>query len=305
MPTTRPIPAELMVAFPGLQPRETVRLHPTPGSAPLDASKMGGEILWPEDERWPVCGEHMSVLVPVLQIRKDDVPELGFPADTDLYQLLWCPTFHREHTGPLSRTFWRRCRGILSVGPTPAPPGRFTSDLGEVDPWYLPQPCRLNPERVTELPSAFDLDPMLVEEIDEWLLGHLDQWFAEGRVAEPTTELVERFEGHPPPLYSWHFSVAPGTKIGGYVNWVQFSNWPRCERNHRMDHLLSVMNYESDPGDWLRWLPEEYEGESLAGASLMAVVVPSGMMDDDAVVSAHFVCRVCPEWPEAVDFQGT
>ncbi len=169
----------------------------------------------------------------------------------------------------------------------------------------MPQPCRLNPERVTELPSAFDLDPSLVEEIDEWLLDQLDQWFAEGRIDEPTTELVEPFEGHPPPLYNWHFSVAPGTKVGGYVNWVQFSNWPRCERNHRMEHLLSVMNYESDPGDWLRWLPEEGRQSLVSGASLMALVVPSGMLDDRANVSAHFVCRECPGWPEVIDFQGT
>ena len=72
-----------------------------------------------------------------------------------------------------------------------------------------------------------------------------------------------------------------------------------------MEHLLTVMNYESDPGDWFRWLPEESRQSLAAGASLMALVVPSGMMDDDAVVSSHFVCRQCPGRPEVVDFQGT
>lgn len=72
-----------------------------------------------------------------------------------------------------------------------------------------------------------------------------------------------------------------------------------------MEHLLSVMNYESDPGDWLRWLPEEGRQSLASGASLMALVVPSGMMDDRANASAHFVCRKCPGWPEVIDFQGT
>ena len=273
----------------------------------MAASKLGGEILWPADEQWPVCNEHQSPLVPVVQIREDDVPELGFVGESDVFQLLWCPTFHSDDgSGPRSQTFWRASQDVVSIAPTPVHPGRLETYLGEVDAWYLPQACRIDPERVTELPPASELDPMLVEEMDEWLLGRLEGWWANGIVDEPTAELVERFEGHPPSLYGWHFSVAPGTKVGGYVNWLQYPSRPACERGHRMEHLLSVMNYESDPGDWLRWLPTEYPRELLAnGPSWAALVVPTKMADDRAVVSAHFICRVCPDQPQRADFQST
>lgn len=267
---------------------------------------MGGEILWPADEQWPSCDEHQLPLVPVVQIRKDDVPELGFVGKSDLFQLLWCPTFHSDSPGPRTQTFWRTSGDVVSIAPTPVHPGTFESSVGEVDAWYLPQACRVDPERVTELPPASELDPELVEEIDEWLLGHLERWWAEGIVDEPTAELVERFEGHPPSLYGGHFSVAPGTKVGGYVNWLQYPSRPACKRGHHMEHLLSVMNYESDPGDWLRWLPTGYPRELLVnGASWVALVIPTRMADDRAAVSAHFVCRECPEQPERVDFQST
>ena len=307
VPTTRPLPEQLLAAFPSLEPRTTVRLHPTPGIVPVSASKMGGFILWPADERWPSCDEHQCPLVPVVQIRKEDVPELGFVGELDLFQLLWCPTFHADDGfGPRSRAFWRTSRDVVSIAPTPVHPVRLETHLGEVDAWYLPQACRIEPERVMELPPASELDPSVVEEIDEWLLGRLDRWWAEGIVDQPTTELVERFEGHPPSLYAWHFSVAPGTKVGGYVNWVQHPSPPACEEGHRMEHLLSVMNYESDPGDWFRWLPTEYPRELFAdGASWAALVVPTKMADDRNVVSAHFICRECPEQPQRVDFQST
>lgn len=294
MPSTRPLPAELLAEFPQLEPRTTVRLHPTAGVAPVDASKMGGEILWPVNEQWPRCDEHHCVFVPVLQITEEDVPELGFVGGADVFQLLWCPTFHGSDGGPASRTFWRARSTVGAVAPTPAHPGRVETYLGEVDAWYIPRPCRLAPERTIELPSAFDLDPGLVAEIDEWLLGHLDQWFQEGRILAPTSELVERFEGRPPSLYAGHFSVAPGTKVGGYVNWFQYPRAPRCPRGHPMEHLLSVMNYESDPGDWMRWFPEG-----------LTVPVPSGMEDARAVVSVRLICRSCPERPEVVEFDST
>jgi hypothetical protein len=307
VPTTRRLAEEFLAAFPALEPCTTVRLHPTPGIVPVTASKVGGEILWPADEDWPLCDEHQCPLVPVVQIRREDVPELGFVGETDLFQLLWCPTFHLDHGwGPRSQTYWRTSGDVVSIAPTPLHRGRLETYLGEVEAWYLPQACCVDPERVTELPHASELDPMLVEEMDEWLLGRLERWWAKGIADEPTAELVERFEGHPPSLYAWHFSVAPGTKVGGYVNWLQHPNRPACDRGHRMEHLLSVMNYESDPGDWLRWLPTEYPRELLAnGASWAALVVPTKMDDARAVVSAHFICHECPERPQRVDFQST
>ena len=98
-----------------------VRLHPQQGEvADLGASKVGGQILWPENEPWPTCShaEHLDdqrpVLVPILQLKKEDVPELPFPPKKNLFQLLWCPN-RCEHDGlfnPLPRIFWRNSERV-------------------------------------------------------------------------------------------------------------------------------------------------------------------------------------------------
>ncbi|MFJ9795895.1 hypothetical protein [Streptomyces sp. NPDC101145] len=57
--TTPPRPLDVEVLFPELAAYRgtTTRLHPRPGSPQLSASSVGGPMLWPADEPWPVCGE--------------------------------------------------------------------------------------------------------------------------------------------------------------------------------------------------------------------------------------------------------
>ncbi|MEV7027305.1 hypothetical protein [Kitasatospora sp. NPDC093558] len=56
--TTPPRPADVAAAFPELRPlaRETVRLHPRRGEPTVHDSSVGGPLLWPAAEPWPVCG---------------------------------------------------------------------------------------------------------------------------------------------------------------------------------------------------------------------------------------------------------
>ncbi|MFE0699737.1 hypothetical protein [Streptomyces sp. NPDC058872] len=57
--TTPPRPLDVEVLFPELAAYRgtTTRLHPRPGSPRASASSVGGPMLWPVDEPWPVCGE--------------------------------------------------------------------------------------------------------------------------------------------------------------------------------------------------------------------------------------------------------
>jgi hypothetical protein len=72
--------------------RQTVLLHPYPADGlACDASKVGRELAWPAQQPWPICAEHGSAYVGVLQLRRTDIPELLWPSATDLFQLLWCP----------------------------------------------------------------------------------------------------------------------------------------------------------------------------------------------------------------------
>ncbi|MGW6274168.1 hypothetical protein [Streptomyces sp. NPDC055060] len=57
--TTPPRPLDVETLFPELAAYRgtTTRLHPRPGSPDVTASSVGGPMLWPADEPWPVCPE--------------------------------------------------------------------------------------------------------------------------------------------------------------------------------------------------------------------------------------------------------
>ncbi|MFI5758983.1 hypothetical protein [Streptomyces sp. NPDC051569] len=60
--TTPARPLDVEVLFPELAVYRgtTTRLHPRPGSPDVSASSVGGPMLWPANEPWPVCGEAHS-----------------------------------------------------------------------------------------------------------------------------------------------------------------------------------------------------------------------------------------------------
>ena len=57
--TTPPRPLDVEALFPELAAYRgtTTRLHPRPGNPDVSASSVGGPLLWPTDEPWPVCDE--------------------------------------------------------------------------------------------------------------------------------------------------------------------------------------------------------------------------------------------------------
>lgn len=70
--TTPPRPVDLAEEFAALRScaGTATRLHPRPGAPTAADSSIGGPLLWPSDEPWPVCaGEHRE---DVLR-RPDDV----------------------------------------------------------------------------------------------------------------------------------------------------------------------------------------------------------------------------------------
>ncbi|GIF04730.1 hypothetical protein [Actinoplanes siamensis] len=57
--TTPPRPLDITELFPGLREHSTTatRLHPRPGAPTVTDSSVGGPLLWPADEVWPVCDD--------------------------------------------------------------------------------------------------------------------------------------------------------------------------------------------------------------------------------------------------------
>jgi hypothetical protein len=283
--TTQPPSHSVADAIPELadRARTTVRLHPRQeAEPPPDMSKLGGGVRWPAGERWPRCDlAHQlwdslqteeppddRAYVPVLQLRRADVPELEFPPGTDVFQLLWCPS---DHAGPLYvpvvRVFWWDASDLVdTIVPSPTPTTAPSN--------YIPRPCGLHPERVDEYPGIGELPRPLQEKI--WAWGD-----AQGQS----------------PLYQYLLSTAPGTKVGGYPNWFQDPQPQTCAAGHPMDHLVTISDTEFDGGTWPRWLAVE-EADVWSGPTGQRLAVQGAAGIDLGMGSVYvFICRMCPDRP--------
>ncbi|MYV55595.1 hypothetical protein [Streptomyces sp. SID3212] len=166
-------------------------------------------------------------MVPVAQLYAGDVPGLPRPDGADLLQLLWCPFDHDEDHLPRTEVRWRTAADItdpLDAAPQP-------SVIGNAD--YLPDPCVLHPETVTEYPAPHELAKELAERVEAWEDAH--------DVA-----------------YQYDLSVAPGCKVGGHAPW-SFSDpfpmaCPACGSGVRP--LLTIDGSEWDGGSE-SWRPSE------------------------------------------------
>ncbi|ACZ90091.1 hypothetical protein Sros_7406 [Streptosporangium roseum DSM 43021] len=277
--TTPPAPVDVVALFPELagRSRTTVRLHPRRGAPAVTDSSMGGPLLWPAGESWPFCGssdhEDLSALqsiamVPILQIYARDVPELPFPPDTDVCQVLWCPFVHESDYRPVVHVVWRDSHlltDLLAEAPEPV-----ASEKG-----YRPRPCVLSPERVEEYPAVWEASKELYAKIDAW---------------ESSLDGPEEWS------YQYHLSVAPGTKVGGWVDWVQSPESVECDQDHEMEHLLTIASWEHDPGSAIRWVPLK-ERHLLSSDFDPERMGPAGIMIGDAGSTYLFICSQCPDRP--------
>ncbi|MGI5487897.1 DUF1963 domain-containing protein [Microtetraspora malaysiensis] len=276
--TTPPAPVNVAALFPELanQGKTTVRLHPRRGTPAVTDSSMGGPLLWPADEPWPYCeaSEHEDpsglwgrvAMVPVLQIYARDVPELPFPAGTDLCQVLWCPVTHEPDFAPVLDTVWRDSRPVtevLSEVPEPI----------ESEKEYLPSPCVLSPERVREFPSARVLPTKLHKKIRAWSTSpsNPEKW-----------------------SYQYHLSTAPGTKVGGWIDWIQDPIPMECDRGHEMQHLLTIASWEHDGASCKTWTPLE-EQHLLGAYQVPELLEPADIMTGGSTYL--FICLECPDRP--------
>lgn len=84
-------------------------------------------------------------LIPVAQLHREHVPDLPWPDDADLFQLLWCPMEHGGG-GPAPVVRWRRAADVTGWW-RGAPDPLAVASLR-----YVPWPCTLEPVRAVEYP---------------------------------------------------------------------------------------------------------------------------------------------------------
>ncbi|GFE70632.1 DUF1963 domain-containing protein [Chroococcus sp. FPU101] len=231
-------PIDLTAILPAYAPlaRKTVRLHPRSGVCGLDESKLGGMFLMPKDEPWPYDAESGFPLIPVLQLRIEDVPEIGFPEGKDLFQLFW--SFNEIL---VCKVFWRNRSEIIE--PLVKLPEDVLIEMEENAACY-PTPCILHPERVIEYPHIFDIADYYPK---------LDEALESSKALKKAIASIPDLDyDEPSDVYQDLLSTADGTKVGGYPNWVQDPEAPED-----MEYLLTIASCECDEATCLRWLPKE------------------------------------------------
>jgi hypothetical protein len=272
--------------------KPALRLFPRPDSMMnVRESKLGGTMLWPDGEEWPLCAKHQVPYVSVIQISKEDIPELGFRPGKDLFQMIWCPHSHEEcEYLPANRIYWRSTAdmsGPFAEVPEPRLNEMFlASDQGQ----YVPTQCRFHPEHIFEFPT--------IEELPDELQQSLAQWDVSGIPGIKELQAGWRNEPFSPGewLYICELSVAGGTKIGGYPEWIQYPEYPVCTCGRRMEYLLSISSLETvigQEGD--RWIP--VEEQDLQDDEKYQLHFGTQLMFGDGGIVYMFICREHDEWP--------
>ncbi|MFI2739517.1 hypothetical protein [Streptomyces sp. NPDC018711] len=292
--TTPARPVSVEAVFPELASYRgrTTRLHPRPGRPGMRDSHVGGPMLWPYGEPWPVChephrpetegyapaeirsaraagvwprsrpwldagapGEDGPVpFVGLAQFFRRDIPGLAAgPDGADLVQLFRCPFTHGPHLERRYLLRWRQAAETERAERFLAAPPEVPMLRWEHE---LPEPCVLHPEEVDTYPWAEDdtLPAPLIDLIDAW---------EDAQAAEHGPDALS---------YQGDLSIPPGWRVGGFPSWASTGpmaiHCETCAAPMRL--LLTADGYEMDASSH-SWAPLEDRDPSLEGkASILS-----------------------------------
>ncbi|SMF01031.1 hypothetical protein SAMN02745830_01032 [Streptomyces sp. Amel2xC10] len=291
--TTPPLDVEAVFPELGVLRRGATRLHPRRGRATVRDSSVGGPLLWPADEPWPVCvishrrgsGYRYSDVVREREIlegawRRDprggpnaeEVDELaGFKrgrhaphlADTDPVPMIAVAQLYRRDVtglpdrgeGDLLQVFW--C-GFERYGDS-------RHDL-HVELWWrhsadVASPLAEQEQPAPEVVGRRELVPAPCVLHPEEIVEHPDLM----ALAPSLWDRIDAWEGPEDderPQYISDASIAPGWKVGGHVAWPLTGPRPLpCSVcGAELGPLLTVDHTEWDPST-RSWIPYEDQGE--------------------------------------------
>lgn len=183
--------------------RTATRLHPRPGTPGVGNSSIGGPLLWPTEEPWPVCpADHATTHRHVANLRR--------PADERLSRRILSAAYGRTRRGQRLRIY-KEERALLAQADRPVP----TSELDRAGPLPLLAVAQLYRRDVPGLPGPREAD--LVQVLwcpfsDHGGAGDLDlgvvvvKW---RRAAEVDVDRVLVDQPEPPVLESGDFLPEP------------------------------------------------------------------------------------------------
>ncbi|MFI7577775.1 hypothetical protein [Micromonospora sp. NPDC049497] len=334
--TTPARPLDLSELFSGVNAfaRTATRLHPRPGDPDVGGSHVGGRLLWPADEPWPVCaGPHVvrqeTAIAPDLVARMQagdraamqqlarDVPGFAGTMTTDQGSVAIGSVTVSEPTpspmvavaqlhaadvadlrcpddADLLQVLWCPNQHRDGDYAGPAVQLRWRTASGVTTMLPTPPPPTVAREE-DYLPRPCALHPEQVVEYPWW--------------QELPAELGQR-------IRQWddsrqfgeetYFSVsqAPGWKVGGYANWevsdVRPMDCPNCRQ--RIDLLLTISSSESDGGSWMP-VEESHLQPSWTDPQWRAVNEPTGITVGRRGDLRIFACFKCPATPYRLNLQ--
>jgi hypothetical protein len=326
--TTPPRPVDVTAVFPELRlyALTATRLHPRPGHPGVTDSSVGGPLLWPAGEPWPMCtaGDH-------------DTETPQYPQDVRRWRALLAAAWARTPRGePLRITDEERAalpdldvaapRHLTSepiamipvvqlfrrdVPGLPGPEGTdvlqvLWCPLDHADLEYCPR-VQLRWRRadtVTEV-LAEAPQPLVVygDYLPEPCVLHPEQVREFPYVDLLPGELAERVCAWDDELYSFALSIADGWKLGGHVDWSLSDPRPMdCERcGTPMRLLLCAASAEWDH-ETFGWRPVEDAGEPAYG-SLYPASSPTGVVIGRGYSLWIFTCPASYEHPHRTAMQ--
>ncbi|MGW5868813.1 hypothetical protein ACWFRJ_42480 [Streptomyces sp. NPDC055239] len=256
------------------------RFEPTPEeealkeqSAAILAERLDAGPPWPAECPVP--------MLPVAQLYLRDIPLLRPPGDADLLQILWCPYDHDPDHKPSTALFWRSAATVVDILATPPEPYEVN--------WkgYLPEPCVLAPEPITEYPDSLDLSPELRLSVQDW-----SRWQA------ADVGVDSSYADYPEDFYRDYLGDAPGWKVGGWPPWGRTDPYRRdctvCDA--QMMPLLTIASFEWDGDEGRSWAP--YEDQTAAYARHYAGQDPSQPTKVEVGSTDNMQLYVCPTSPE-------
>ncbi|MFE7056974.1 hypothetical protein ACFVAO_17395 [Streptomyces californicus] len=294
--TTPPRPVNIEALFPklGAFRGTTTRLHPRPGRPDAAASSVGGPVLWPADEPWPVCTEphKRSSGYRIADVRRerqvladawardrptdeerDLLKELGRRhrqreiADTDPIPLVVLAQLYQRDVpglppGPdgcdLLQVFW--CP-FEAHGPTRyglAPHVRWRrSDHVTVPLDTPPQPALVGFKGSIAEPCVLHPEEVATYPYADSLPPRLWKKIDSWEDAE-ARRAEQRDQDEEPPTYHHDLSIPQGFRVGGFPSWrttdPQAVNCEVCAAP--MNLLLTLDSYEWSGADG-SWMPIE------------------------------------------------
>ncbi|MCA6092993.1 hypothetical protein LE181_12580 [Streptomyces sp. SCA3-4] len=221
-------------------------------------------------------------MLPLAQFYVRDIPLLRPPGQADLLQVLWCPFDHEPMNMPRTALFWRSAAAVTDV--LTSPPEWPVVEFEE----YVPVPCVLAPEQVTEYPNSLELSEELREQLKDW-----SRWQAADAGVDSS------YAPYPESYYHSHLSVAPGWKVGGWPQWGYTDPVPRlcpaCDTE--MDALLTIATFEWDGGN-RSWIPEEDRAAaSSRDDRYRDLCQPTAVQIASGHKQQLYICPAAPEHP--------